>query len=91
MFWPYKAIIRQLSIGGNHHTARTHVSVLPCCYCTSSYLRNVHSHFAHATFMYSVHVVFLVCGFLKLVKILVEGYLRDYRYYLFHVNICFHY
>jgi hypothetical protein len=60
MFRPHEAIIRQLSIGGNHHA-----SVLPRCYCMSSYLRNVRSHLPHAIFMYGVHVVFLVRGFLR--------------------------
>jgi hypothetical protein len=57
--------MRQLSTGGNHHTAQTHASGLPCCYCTSSYSRNVRSHFSHAIFMYGVHVMFLVRDFLR--------------------------
>jgi hypothetical protein len=44
---------------------RTHASILPRCYITSSCLRNVRSHLPHATLMYGVHVVFLVSGFLS--------------------------
>jgi hypothetical protein len=58
MFRPHKAIIMQISTGGNHHTARTHASLLPCCFCMSSYLRNVRLHFPHAIFC----TAFMLCS-----------------------------
>jgi hypothetical protein len=36
------------SIAGNHHTARTHASIIHCCYCMSSYLRYLRSHYPHS-------------------------------------------
>jgi hypothetical protein len=52
MFRPYEAIITQLLNEGNNMLL-LHVIIF----------ENVHSHFPHAGFMCSVHVVFLVRGF----------------------------
>jgi hypothetical protein len=44
---PAPPYVCQVSIGGNHHTARAHSSTIPCCYCMSLYSRNSRSPFPH--------------------------------------------
>jgi hypothetical protein len=55
MFRPQEAVICQISIGENHHTARTHASIFQCCHSMSSKFRNIRPLILHFP-LYSIKI-----------------------------------